>query len=148
MCLCARLSVCVCACVLPPSVRQLLGDDVTFGPWLGSFLCGFSVLIEKADRRRELACYVLPRAMQTLWHRLGIKPVMPHGDVAIFCFASAVFMAVYNFYATHPHAEREAGPQSRGEPDEGHIPLVQALQVKARMSSALFITVRILTQGW
>ncbi|KAI8597986.1 hypothetical protein EDD21DRAFT_310030 [Dissophora ornata] len=44
--------------------------DRTWGPLLGSFLCGFSVLIEKPHRRAEMALYVLPRAMYSMWSRV------------------------------------------------------------------------------
>ncbi|KAF9365450.1 hypothetical protein BGX34_009975 [Mortierella sp. NVP85] len=44
--------------------------DNIYGPLLGSFMCGFSVLIEKPHRRAEMALYVLPRAMYSMWSRV------------------------------------------------------------------------------
>jgi hypothetical protein len=41
-------------------------DTVGYGPGLGSFLCGFSILLERKSRRRELALFVLPRAIYAL----------------------------------------------------------------------------------
>lgn len=34
---------------------------------VGGFFAGLSLLIEKKDRRAELALYVLPRAIDALW---------------------------------------------------------------------------------
>jgi hypothetical protein len=44
--------------------------DYIWGPLLGSFMCGFSVLIEKPHRRAEMALYVLPRALYSMWSRI------------------------------------------------------------------------------
>ncbi|KAF9425579.1 hypothetical protein BGZ94_007410 [Podila epigama] len=44
--------------------------DNIYGPLLGCFLCGFSVVIEKPHRRAEMALYVLPRAMYSMWSRV------------------------------------------------------------------------------
>ena len=44
--------------------------DHIYGPLLGSFMCGFSVLIEKPHRRAEMALYVLPRAIYSMWSRI------------------------------------------------------------------------------
>ncbi|KAG0364846.1 hypothetical protein BC939DRAFT_433955 [Gamsiella multidivaricata] len=60
-----------------PLVMKLTGRryssnviDNIYGPLLGSFMCGFSVLIEKPHRRAEMALYVLPRAMYSMWSRV------------------------------------------------------------------------------
>eukprot|EP00658_Telonema_sp_P-2_P038664 TRINITY_DN27696_c0_g1_i2.p1 TRINITY_DN27696_c0_g1~~TRINITY_DN27696_c0_g1_i2.p1 ORF type:complete len:448 (-),score=89.77 TRINITY_DN27696_c0_g1_i2:202-1545(-) len=42
-----------------------LNDDRVWGPLIGSSLCGLSLLIEKKSRRKELAMYVLPRAVES-----------------------------------------------------------------------------------
>ncbi|KAG0280820.1 hypothetical protein BGZ95_008492 [Linnemannia exigua] len=44
--------------------------DHIWGPLLGSFMCGFSVLVEKPHRRAEMALYVLPRAIYSMWSRV------------------------------------------------------------------------------
>jgi len=44
--------------------------DNIYGPLLGAFMCGFSVLIEKPHRRAEMALYVLPRALYSMWSRV------------------------------------------------------------------------------
>ncbi|KAF9175424.1 hypothetical protein BGX21_004029 [Mortierella sp. AD011] len=52
--------------------KEISGDiiDNIYGSLLGSFLCGFSVQIEKPHRRAEMALYVLPRAMYSMWSRI------------------------------------------------------------------------------
>ncbi|KAK9370812.1 hypothetical protein V1509DRAFT_614799 [Lipomyces kononenkoae] len=45
-----------------PKVKRLRWDD-TLGPALGSFMCGWSVLLENPKRRGELALFVAPRAI-------------------------------------------------------------------------------------
>lgn len=53
-------------CVL----RNILHNDTpVWGPLAGSFLSGWSLLIEKKKRRREFALYVIPRAMESLMYR-------------------------------------------------------------------------------
>lgn len=42
----------------------------TLGPRLGSFLCGLSILLEKPERRHELALYCLPRALYSIAKRV------------------------------------------------------------------------------
>ncbi|KAF9945651.1 hypothetical protein BGZ65_010523 [Modicella reniformis] len=44
--------------------------DNIYGPLLASFMCGFSILIEKPQRRAEMSLYVLPRAMYSMWTRV------------------------------------------------------------------------------
>ncbi|KAF9132466.1 hypothetical protein BGW39_000103 [Mortierella sp. 14UC] len=44
--------------------------DYIWGPLLGAFMCGFSVLVEKPHRRAEMALYVLPRAIYSMWSRV------------------------------------------------------------------------------
>lgn len=45
-----------------PSVSQWYWD-AGFAPQLGSFLCGFALLLESKRRRGEMALYVAPRAL-------------------------------------------------------------------------------------
>ncbi|KAI2620227.1 hypothetical protein GGS26DRAFT_571591 [Hypomontagnella submonticulosa] len=47
--------------------RQIIDQGLCVGS--GCFLCGWSVLVEKAARRKELALFVAPRAMATLLPR-------------------------------------------------------------------------------
>lgn len=76
-------------------MRNLLHDETTLGPLLGSCLCGFSILLERKSRRSELACYVVPRALQSLWSRLlarGWARPVPAPALWFACFASAVLL--------------------------------------------------------
>ncbi|KAK6201368.1 uncharacterized protein RJT21DRAFT_120422 [Scheffersomyces amazonensis] len=50
--------------VLFPNTPRTRFDD-TIGPSAGAFLCGFSSLLETAQRRKELALFVAPRALGT-----------------------------------------------------------------------------------
>ncbi|KAF7727887.1 hypothetical protein EC973_006886 [Apophysomyces ossiformis] len=54
-------------------VRQSILDD-TLAPFVGSALCGLSLLIETRHRRGEMALYVVPRALYSFTERV----VGPH----------------------------------------------------------------------
>ncbi|KAG0259722.1 hypothetical protein BG011_002422 [Mortierella polycephala] len=69
--------ICTWRSKVMPLTMKLTGRQYTsnvvdniYGPLLGSFMCGFSVLIEKPHRRAEMALYVLPRAMYSMWSRV------------------------------------------------------------------------------
>ncbi|KAJ3334979.1 hypothetical protein HDU91_002425, partial [Kappamyces sp. JEL0680] len=51
-------------CVARHTFNPLDGPS---GPMLGSFLSGFSVLLEHPGRRRQLALYCLPKAVDSFW---------------------------------------------------------------------------------
>ncbi|KAJ3081535.1 hypothetical protein HK102_002286 [Quaeritorhiza haematococci] len=90
-------------------VRNQTKNDKPFGPVLGSFLCGFSLLIEKKKRRRDMGLYVLPKALESLYYRMvtsrngGMTAVssgiarkgglLKHGDVAIFALSMGYFLS-------------------------------------------------------
>ena len=50
---------------LPRQVVDLLISKGSF--WLGGVLSGFSLLVEARHRRPELAMYVLPKALESVW---------------------------------------------------------------------------------
>ncbi|KAI3634315.1 hypothetical protein MIR68_007919 [Amoeboaphelidium protococcarum] len=52
------------------SVRNYVRNEYVFGPLIASFLSGFSIFIEHAHRRHELALYCLPRALYSFGYRL------------------------------------------------------------------------------
>jgi hypothetical protein len=92
------------------AARQLGPRDPSeqSGPLLGSLLGGLSIFVENPHRRAELATYVAPRALQTLWHRLeaqGLVRSIPGAHVSIFSLAAALLMGCYEL--------------SRGGGDEG-----------------------------
>ncbi|KAF9188807.1 hypothetical protein BGZ50_001120 [Haplosporangium sp. Z 11] len=69
--------ICTWRSKVMPLTMKLTGRQYTsnvvdhiYGPLLGSFMCGFSVLVEKPHRRAEMALYVLPRAMYSMWSRV------------------------------------------------------------------------------
>jgi len=75
------------------SVRAVLGDDTVVGPALGSSLCGLSLLLEKKSRRKELAMYVLPRAVETvIWQSPLLTRLWPRVEPGVFCAACAAIM--------------------------------------------------------
>ncbi|KAF9387646.1 hypothetical protein CPC16_006920 [Podila verticillata] len=70
--------------------------DNVYGPLLGCFLCGFSVLIEKPHRRAEMALYVLPRAMYSMWSRVMSgrlsRRVEATGEALMFAVSMSVLL--------------------------------------------------------
>ncbi|SAM03083.1 hypothetical protein [Absidia glauca] len=62
--------------------HQLLGLDQTrldtLGPFIGSAICGLSLIIESPHRRGEMALYVAPRALFSFMERL-VNPWYYHG---------------------------------------------------------------------
>ncbi|KAF9953683.1 hypothetical protein BGZ72_005228 [Mortierella alpina] len=70
--------------------------DNIYGPLLGSFMCGFSVLVEKPHRRAEMALYVLPRAMYSMWSRVMSgkfsRRVEAAGEALMFAVSMSVLL--------------------------------------------------------
>ena len=70
-----------------PEIRNM---DTSWGPFLGSMLCGLSLLVEKKSRRLELALYVLPRALHSV---IAASPrgtrLWKRWHPAVFCAATA-----------------------------------------------------------
>ncbi|KII94559.1 hypothetical protein PLICRDRAFT_33358 [Plicaturopsis crispa FD-325 SS-3] len=50
---------------LPKALTDLLVSKQSF--WLGGFLSGFALLVEEQRRRGELAMYVLPKGLESMW---------------------------------------------------------------------------------
>ncbi|OTB12932.1 hypothetical protein K445DRAFT_76690 [Daldinia sp. EC12] len=67
--------------------RQIIDQGLCVGT--GCFLCGWSVLIEKAARRKELALFVAPRAMATLLPR-RYSLDKQWRETFVFAFSTAV----------------------------------------------------------
>lgn len=83
--------------------RNSLHDDWTAGPLLGSFLSGWSVLLEPPQRRMELACYVLPRALHSVWFRLkraGLARDVPYFHVLLSMLACAILASAWEQRST------------------------------------------------
>ncbi|KAI0850162.1 hypothetical protein F5Y00DRAFT_42509 [Daldinia vernicosa] len=67
--------------------RQAIDGSICVGS--GCFLCGWSVLVEKAARRKELALFVAPRAMATLLPR-RYSLDKQWRETFVFAFSTAV----------------------------------------------------------
>lgn len=81
--------------------RQTLQDDTVFGPLFGSFLSGWSIFIERKHRRAELACYVLPRALQSFASRVSHRfpsPVWTARQGESFLSTSVLGIALLKLY--------------------------------------------------
>lgn len=93
-------------------LRKIVNDDTMYGPLLGSIASGLSVLIEKKNRRRELAMYVLPRAMESWWIKMTrsgyIRGDFSNGEVWLFSLSAAVVMQSFYFdpESVHPSVYR------------------------------------------
>ena len=78
--------------------RNACWRDIPRGPLLASFLSGWAVLLEHQRRRPELAVYVAPRALQTVWALLtgaGVVRNVPGASLLICALASSVVMSLY-----------------------------------------------------
>ena len=65
-----------------------------------SFLCSFSVLIEHSRRRTELALYLFPRFLESLFLYLQKKKLVkaiPNGEVLVFATAMGIIMYSMHF---------------------------------------------------
>ncbi|KAI8895379.1 hypothetical protein BC833DRAFT_623090 [Globomyces pollinis-pini] len=85
----------VCSCR-----RTFNPYDKWYGQFIGSWFCGFSILIEKYDRRRQLALYCLPKAFEAFLHmnvptsiKRQCQPWVPGLEIAMFtCSMSYMFV--------------------------------------------------------
>lgn len=57
--------------------RKLASRDHKFVYWIAGGISALSVLLEKKARRSELALYVLPRAVDSLWYILVNRHLLP-----------------------------------------------------------------------
>lgn len=79
--------------------------------WFGGALAALSALLEKKNRRSELALYVLPRAADSLWYILVNRHLLPnirHAEVALFCLCMGGIMYF------HEHEPDTMAPFLRG----------------------------------
>ncbi|KAI8929719.1 hypothetical protein BC831DRAFT_259132 [Entophlyctis helioformis] len=91
--------------------------DRPIGQNLGSFLCGFSIFLERPSRRREMALYTVPKAIEALvtrcvparWSAGGV-----HSGRVRYTVESAVFSACMCYLlATFKHHPRDVRPALR-----------------------------------
>ena len=65
---------------------------------IASFVCGFAVLFEPASRRSELAFYMVPRALESLFNMMAKRGYVNHvknGEILVFAFSMALIMYCY-----------------------------------------------------
>ena len=65
---------------------------------LASFICSFAVLFEPANRRTELALYMFPRFLESLFlfmEKRGYVKSIPNGEVLVFAIAMGIIMYCY-----------------------------------------------------
>ncbi|KAL8568832.1 hypothetical protein ACOMHN_035595 [Nucella lapillus] len=72
----------------------------TYVPAVAGFICGFSVLLERVSRRKELVLFVIPQmlhAAHVLWKgsRTGSRLRVPQGYAVVFAVAMGVVMHAY-----------------------------------------------------
>eukprot|EP01138_Halocafeteria_seosinensis_P009828 gb/GECG01010039.1/.p1 GENE.gb/GECG01010039.1/~~gb/GECG01010039.1/.p1 ORF type:complete len:499 (+),score=30.71 gb/GECG01010039.1/:1-1497(+) len=79
------------------TLRNLIHYDSSWGVVLGSFLCGFSILLERPARRSELSLYVIPRAIVSFLRRKTIQDLLLdiRGRCVLGAIASMLFAKVY-----------------------------------------------------
>ncbi|MCO5611963.1 hypothetical protein L7F22_066223 [Adiantum nelumboides] len=75
--------------------RKVATKDHKLVYWFGGAIAALSLLLEKKNRRAELALYVLPRAADSLWYILINRHLLPdikHAEVALFCLCMGGIM--------------------------------------------------------
>jgi hypothetical protein len=82
---------------LPQSVVDILISKGSF--WVGGIVAGLSIFIEKPQRRAELAMYVLPKGLETLWvtaqgHGLVMR-TGNYGDILLTAIGMGMVMSTY-----------------------------------------------------
>ena len=63
-----------------------------------SFICSFACLFEPASRRTELALYMFPRFLESLFlfmEKRGYIKSIPNGEVLVFACAMSIIMYCY-----------------------------------------------------
>ncbi|KAJ3010320.1 hypothetical protein HKX48_007460 [Thoreauomyces humboldtii] len=98
-------------CLLRNATRR----DSMVGPALGSLLCGFSILVERKSRRREIGLYCVPKAAAAAWWMVrngrvtgkvaGKVPRLPGMDVVAFALGMGYLLTAFQ---GNPNALRPA----------------------------------------
>ncbi|KAJ3078575.1 hypothetical protein HK102_004388, partial [Quaeritorhiza haematococci] len=84
--------------------KILFRKDTKFSYWIIGFLSSLSIFLEAKNRRSELAMYVLPRGVDSLYRLLYNRKwivKVPHFEVLMFSVAMGLILA---FYQTEPNA--------------------------------------------
>jgi hypothetical protein len=75
---------------------------------IAGFCGGLTVILEKKNRRIELALYCLSQAVLSFyncWHKWGFIPHIPNGNMLVFAASCAV---IFHSYVNSPHSLRPA----------------------------------------
>ncbi|OIW01760.1 hypothetical protein TanjilG_03898 [Lupinus angustifolius] len=76
--------------------RKVASRDNKFVYWIAGGVAALSVLLEKKARRGELALYVLPRAVDSLWYILVNRHLLPHiRNAEVFLFSMCMGGIMY-----------------------------------------------------
>ena len=65
---------------------------------IASFFCGFAILFEARGRRSELALYLVPRALESLYNMMAAKGKVRHfqyAEVLVFALCMSLIMYCY-----------------------------------------------------
>eukprot|EP01091_Cochliopodium_minus_P014756 TRINITY_DN5061_c1_g1_i1.p1 TRINITY_DN5061_c1_g1~~TRINITY_DN5061_c1_g1_i1.p1 ORF type:complete len:433 (+),score=102.48 TRINITY_DN5061_c1_g1_i1:75-1373(+) len=69
-------------------VRKVFERDSKFKFYLISFLAPWPMMLEHKTKRAEFALYMFPRAIESFYHQMTLKKVMPDfrgGSILLFC---------------------------------------------------------------
>lgn len=78
--------------------RKVVTKDHRVIYWIAGIVSSMAILIEKKSRRAELALYVFPRALDSLYMILSDKKMMvslPQGELLLFCLSLSGIMYFY-----------------------------------------------------
>ena len=136
--------------------RNAFKSDLSLGPFMGSFLAGWAILLEPRRRRAELAMFTVPRALHAAWFGLksaglGLRDV-PFVHVALAAAAGAVLVPDWERHvaqeaaATRPrapskaHAEPAADGATRAlDADHGAAPKLRHAKLKPLVRAVLWL---------
>ncbi|KAL3699817.1 hypothetical protein R1sor_017839 [Riccia sorocarpa] len=80
--------------------RKVVTTDHKTIYFFSGAIAALSVLLEKKNRRSELALYTLPRAADSLWYILVNRHLLPdvkYAEVALFCFCMGGIMYYHEY---------------------------------------------------
>ncbi|TNY20044.1 hypothetical protein DMC30DRAFT_272138, partial [Rhodotorula diobovata] len=86
----------------PPWLARLVAHKAWY--WFAGLSTGLPLFIEEKKRRRELAMYVLPRGLESVWSVLRAKsyvPFVPGGEVLLTSVGLAMVMQSYQTAPEH-----------------------------------------------
>jgi len=81
---------------IPPALTNALIHPATH--WIGGFLTAGSLYVDDARRRAELAAYVLPKGLESMWsvaRKRSYAPAVPGGDLLLTSIGMAMVMGTY-----------------------------------------------------